>query len=441
MGIWSWLTGEESDDFKPDIRIGRYSDCYKKPENYNAWELSLQAFEQKKYQESYIHFFTYLYDETQDNIQWDIENGVIKALLVQGSQKINIIASETQFSAYAAVAKADDLHVGLMRRLLEHNDNLVFCHFALSPENEIKLVFSSCSIDCSPYKLYYALKELATISDKQDNLLINEFKTLRITDPSLRIPIPEKDKEIKYSYALETLTNRKEIFESAVLDFELHARAGSYLLLDALLRVDYLTSPEGYVMEVIERAFREFSMSDGNTLLQKNEKLKNEIQTLLSRSKEDYCNELYKINCTFGNTAVVNYERIVEIITENIGSAEWYENNNFPFIAQAVYDYIVGFIFFTCSPPANIRELLQLYFEVIEEPYFKALGFHLSYFNEDGSPNKVEIENKLQEIQSAHEYNYPKAVFFAEMLDYSNSNSFSKTFLMMICEVDMTRSN
>lgn len=441
MGIWSWLTGDTSGDFKSDIRIGRYSDCYKKPENYQSWELSLQAFEEKQYLESYSRFFDYLYDETQDNIRWESDDSGISAVLIQGSQKIQIKANDTHFSAFASIAKAEELSVGMMRRLLEHNDNLVFSHFALSPENEIKLIFSSGSIDCSPYKLYYALKELATMSDKQDNLLLDEFTSLRIIDPSLRIPIDEAEKEIKYRYTMDTLNGVLEFLNSNIIDFELHARAESYLLLDALMRIDYLTSPEGFVMEAIERGFREFSESDGNSLLQKNNKLKKEIQSILDRPKEAHFRELYRMKSTFGITSVVTHERVVEIISENISNGEWYITNHFPQIAQAVYDYIVGFISFTSAVPKNIREALQLYFEITEENYFKALGSESAFFTEDGVPNKKEIEKRLMEIQSAHRDNYPKAVFFSSMLDYSSLHTFARSYLLMICELDMTRFN
>jgi hypothetical protein len=192
-------------------------------------------------------------------------------------------------------------------------------------------------------------------------------------------------------------------------------------------------------MEVIERAFREFSQNDGISMLQKNKKLKTEIQSIIDRPKEEHFRELYKMNCTFGLTAVITHDRVVEIIAEHISNGDWYEKNNFPQVAQAVYDYLISFIFFSSAAPLNIKEALQLYFEITEEEYFKALGFSSSFFSKDGTPNKEEIGSRLERIQSAHTENYPSAIFYTTMLDYSNSAAFARTFLLMIGELDMTR--
>lgn len=439
MGIWSWLAGGETTTLRPSIRIGRYSDCYKKRENYKAWELSLQAFEKEEYLESFRQFFNYLSDESQKNISWSEKNKGISAVLIQGSQKVKISADNNRFTAFTSIAKAEQLNIGLMRRLLEHNDNLLYGHFALSPENEIKVVFSSNSIDCSPYKLYFALKELATISDKQDNLLLDEFTNLSIIDPSLRIQLPDIEKEQKYNYCIQTLQDKLNFILDSKIDFDLHSKAESYWLLDALFRIDYLICPEGFVMEVIERAFREFSENDGSNLLQKNYKLKKEIQSILDRPKVPHLHELYDISSTFGITDVVTFDRVVEVINEHLINGDWYEKNGYSQIAQSVYNYIVGFIFFTSAVPKNIKEALRLYFEVVEEKYFNSFGYQLKFRKDDGSINRKEIERLLAEIFHNNMENFPLARFEPRLVNFNNITEFSKSFLLMITKLDMSK--
>ncbi len=438
MSIWSWFLGKDAPVIQPAIRFGRYSDSYKLPENYEAWELSLQAFERNDFMECCRQFFIYLTDKKEDNVQWIENEGVIDAALIQGSQKVTINITKEHFKAATHIAKADDLNVGLMRRLLEQNVNLNYGHYALSPDNEINVIFTTHALDGSPYKLYYALKEIATISDKQDNLLLDEFKNLKIVDASLRRPMPEQEQEIKYNFAINTIKSRLDLLDNADLKFEQHAKAASYVLFDAFFRIDHLTSPEGFVMEVVERAFRKFSENDGKNLVQKNTQLRKEAQEILDRPKTEHIRELYRITATFGITTSVTHQRLVELIDEHLKNADWYEKNNHPQIAQAIYSYIVGYAFFSYALPKLDKQALDLYFEVTESPYFQDLGFASSFINTDGTVQKSEVEKRLHQICQENKEKFSKAKFDISHLDCSNLNAFSRTFLELFLKLELS---
>jgi hypothetical protein len=438
MGIWSWFLGKDEPITQPSIRLGRYSDSYKLPENYEAWEKSLQAFERNDFMECCRQFLIYLRDKKEDNVQWKEQDGTIEAALIQGSQKVTIKATSEYFNAATHIAKADGLNIGLMRRLLEQNVHLNYGHYALSPDNEITVIFTTHALDGSPYKLYYALKEISTISDKQDNLLIDEFKSLQIVDETLRGEMPAVEKETRYNYVVDTLKERFDLLDNIGLNFEQHPKAASYVLFDALFRVDYLTCPEGFVMEVIERAFRKFNENDGKNIIQKNIHLKKEIQEILNRPKSEHIRELYNITSTFGITTSVAHERLLELIDEHYKNADWYEKNNFPAIAQAIYGYIVGFSFFSYALPKIDQQALALYYQVVEEPYFQALGFSSRYLNADGSVEKTEVEKRLLQISNDSKAKFPKAKFDTSILDCSDLTAFSRTFLQLLTKLDMS---
>ena len=93
-----------------------------------------------------------------------------------------------------------------MRRLIELNYDLEYSRYALDDNNTITMVFDTYALDASPYKLYYALKEIATKADKMDDLLLDEFQMLRATDKSLQLPIPDVEKEIKYQFTTQAIT-------------------------------------------------------------------------------------------------------------------------------------------------------------------------------------------------------------------------------------------
>jgi hypothetical protein len=439
MILFDWLFSRKSNTIQPTIRIGRYSDSYKSNTCYTAWENALSAFERFDYLECYRQFFLYLLDEQEQNIHWQEVNGEIKAVLIQGSQKVTINANETYFKAATHIARADALNIGLMRRLLEQNVQLSYGQYALSLDNELCIRFTTHAVDGSPYKLYYALKEIATLSDKQDNLLLDEFKNLRIVDETLRRPMPPDEQQVKYQFTIKTIQERLQLLDKSGLDFEQHSKAASYLMLDALFRIDYLVSPEGYVMEIIERAFRKFNENDGKNLVYKNIQLRKELVEILERPETEHIRELYYVNCTFGITTAATHDRLIELLNEHFSNAEWYEKNNHFAIAQAIYDYIVSFAYFSYALPRPDRDALRLYFQVNEHQYFKNLGFNYNYVDANGKIQKNEIEKQLHQIYQINKEKYPNAKFDIALLDCKDRLCFSKSFLKMLYQMDFSK--
>ena len=165
----------------PDISFGRFSDAYKSDEQQQAFDRSLEIFEQGDYLGAYREFFYYLKDENaaKPNILWEEKDGGIRFELWQGSQNVNGFADKEKVKAESVVARAGDLNVGFMRRMMEANFNLKFSRFSLSPDNLLCIRFDSRSVDGSPLKLLHGLRELAIHADKQDDLLLGDFPALQ----------------------------------------------------------------------------------------------------------------------------------------------------------------------------------------------------------------------------------------------------------------------
>ncbi|MBT8219971.1 MAG: hypothetical protein KJP00_09100, partial [Bacteroidia bacterium] len=67
MKLFDFLfSADNSDPDDPDIKFGRYSDAYKESDQYDLWDESLNAFDQKKYRKSYRLFLQYLNDPDID---------------------------------------------------------------------------------------------------------------------------------------------------------------------------------------------------------------------------------------------------------------------------------------------------------------------------------------------------------------------------------------
>src|SRR5690349_18948257 len=123
--------GSNNKPTRSDIAFGRYSDAYKSDAQLAAFERSLVLFEQGAYLEAYRAMLTSLKDETVDNITWREEDKTLYFEFWQGSQRITGLANADKIKAESKVARADDLNVGFLRRLVTANFSLKFSRFAL----------------------------------------------------------------------------------------------------------------------------------------------------------------------------------------------------------------------------------------------------------------------------------------------------------------------
>lgn len=441
MGILNRLFGSPIPPAtKPDITFGRYSDTYKEASKYEAWDQALDAFEAGDYLDSYQFFFTYLRDDHEDNVRFHIKDGTLHFELFQGSRKITGFADRQILKAEAKIAKAASLNVGFMRRLLEKNFHLKYSKFALDPDNNIVILFDTFAVDSSPYKLYYALKELATNADKQDDLLLDEFSILQPIDASHILSLPYPEKEAKYDFLQTQLTQVLHELDQLDEDRESFPGGTAYLLLDVVYKTDYLLKPEGYLMETLERVHRKYFEEDGQTTRQKNSRLRKEMEQLLKRPKEDYFKEFYRVVATFGITNPINHDRVLSFIDSELNQMDWYRDNGFPAVALAIPGYIIGYCLFNYALPKPDRELFHLFYEITEAPFFKTLGFHNSLYDPDsGKFDQKAIRKAIDQIVTNNRKRFPNLQANTATLDFSNLTAFCRSFLLMVRNMDMVK--
>lgn len=419
------------------VHLGRYSDTYKKGTNYAAWSHALRAFEQGNYLDSYCAFFDYLKDEAQDNIRYTLKNDTLHFEIYQGSRKIEGFADAQRFRAEAKIACFDQLNVSFMRQLAEKNFSLKYSRFAIDPEKHIAILFDTFALDGSPYKLYFALKEVAVNADKLDDLLIDEFKALRKIENPRLVDEPQNLKEIKYTYIQNTIRTTLSFLQEGSLSQDQYPGGYAYVLLDLIYRLDYLTQPEGYMMESLERMHRVYFSSDGKSTLEKNHALVRECTKLAERSKADFFKEMYRASFTFGITHPVQHDQIIRFIDTELYNMDWYLENGHLEIARTIPGYIVGYTLFNYAPPKPIRDLLHLYYLICEPSYFLALGFDFEFYNPESSTlHKKNICSALEQIVRDNLSNYPSLYLPKEILDFNSLPAFVKSYLWMIRSID-----
>lgn len=423
----------------PDVLFGRYTDAHKTDQNYDAWDKSIQSFEKEKYMDSLVHFLEYLRDDSQQNISYTLDKGLLKFQIFQGSKWLQGYANETIFKAQAKIAKATELHVGFMRRLLDQNFALKYSRFCLDPENDICIVFDSQIKDASPYKLYYALKELALNADKHDDLLLDEFDSLKPVNTGHVRLMEEHEINVKLKYLRTSIEEIMTTLEKPEYNMIKLPGAAAYLFLDLAYRLDYLLRPEVFVLEKLEKVTRIFFSMQELPLEQRVVLMKKEFETILKRSDDAMRKEFYKSSYTFGITTPVNHDRLQSFIDGELNNMDWYENNNYSDVALAVPGYIMGYSMFNFSVPEPDIALLHLYFEITNQKFFNDLGFNMSFVDPDGKLNKRQIKSALEKIETLHTDRYLPWKFPFQELKLDSMLTFSRSFLMIIRQLNIRR--
>ncbi len=425
---------------QPDITFGRYSDSYKSKEQYAAWERSLDLFEKQEYLAAFTEFFTYLRDEQTDNVTFSESKGTIHFELIQGSKKIVGIANRKKVKAEAKIAITEDLNIGFMRRMMEENFKMRYSCFALDNDNDITIVFDTNILDASPYKLYYALKEVATKADKLDDLLIDEFEVLHHTDETLIKQATTAEKEVKYNFVTNEIKEVIQQIENGKLSASQYPGGIAYLLLNLSYKLDYLTVPEGMLMETLERIHRLYFTKDTKTNLQKNAILQKEFQHLLEQPKEDFLRGMYSVKTSFGITKPVTHDRVVSFIDGELHQMDWYNDNGHSNVAMAIPGYIIGYCLFNYAIPKPDKKLFHLYYQIIYTDFFQKLGFKFDYVDlQKQSFNKKAIIRAIKEIVEDNKEKYPNLSPNFNRLSFDGQVKFAKSYLTMIRNLDLTK--
>lgn len=441
MGIFDKIFGSAQVEIdEPEIRFGRYSDAYKPEHKYDEWDKSMDLFEEGKYVESFQNFFEYLTDETQDNVKTWTEDDGLHYELLQGSKLIKGIIGSTIIKAEAKVAHADELSIGFLRRMMELNFSLKYSRFALDDDNNLTLIFDSYLLDGSPYKMYYALKEMAVSADKQDDLLIGEFEKLHPINTGHLEPIPEEQKDIKVAFIRRRIKQVFDEIDSSKLKSEQYAGGVGYLLLDLAYRIDYLVRPEGHLTEALERIHRIYFTHDKKSSAEKNRAVKKEFENILARSDEALKSEMYVVSSSFGITSPSSHEQLVAFIDSELKNMDWYVENRHHEMALAFPGYVAGYGLFNYAFQPPTKELLHLYYRITEPDYFKALGYtSIYYYPESGKLDKRALAKTLEAWREKHKVKFPKLKPDIKSLQVESMTVFTKSFFKMIRGLDMTK--
>jgi len=440
LGLFDRLFQKQKIDEGPtDIRFGRYSDAYKESEQYDLWDQSLALFEEQSYLDAYERFLQYLNDPAEENIIYQRTEASLTFEIIQGSKKLIGYSDGSKLKVEANVAKMNSASEALLRHLLEYNYQLRYCRFGLTEDHHIAIIFDTTTIDGSPYKLYYAFKEAANHADKIDDLLIHDYDNVEHTYHDLFHHITAAQKKVKYSYLTNEINKTIKLIESDKANQEGYNGGKAYALLSLAYRIDYLIKPEGYLMDRLEEINSIYFSNEITDVDQKIDMIKTEYRSILAHDPDTLQSEMYWVKSTFGITAPVNHDRIVNFIDGELANMDWYLEHEHETIAQSIPEYIIGYALFHFAPPKPDLDLLQLYLRITEHEYFHALGFTTIYIDEGLRYNRKAIKLAIEQVMDKNKDQFPNLDADVSSLQYGSRVAFAKSYLRMIQLMDLTR--
>jgi hypothetical protein len=414
-----------------EAHFGRFTDAYKSADQYQAWDKALSHFDQRDYQEAINAFIHYIKDPHSENvIRNDSRSSDFNIL--QGSKTIEVKVKNGQMVVTCSIAHADQLHIGFMRRLLDLNYELKYVRYGLSGDNMITLLFDTNLEDASPYKLYFALKELSIHADKQDDLLVGEFDFLNPVHSGLVKPLLPQEQELKLHFFKTSIQRVINILDHGDLKVEQYPAAGSYLLLALLYKLDFLVRPEGALMDRLEQIHKIYFSQDNKNLLQKLKSIRSEYVRLSVLPDDEIKKDLYGSTFTFGITSPGNASNIFEAMDKELPNVPWYLENHYDTHASSILEYAAGLCLFNYSLPLPVKDLFTMIYRVTEPAFFESVSGFNALTDQSGLPDKTAIRKELAKIEKKYQSEYPLLSLDAKALRFDKVSTFLYTFCQMI---------
>jgi len=412
------------------LSFGRFTDSDKSKSKVSIWYNSEKLYREKKFMDSYEAFLNYVRDDNTDNLDFRKTGNEIHFKFFQGSNIIKGNISDKGIVAESDIAEFEKPPVAVMRRLLELNYSLLYCRYAFN-NNKICLKFNSRLNDGAPRKIYYALKELASNADRQDDLLTNEFKILKPLETGAKEVMPEHEKQIKYKYFRKWIDEAVKITDA--LNQESFTGAISYVLLNTLYKIDYLITPQGIIMTELERLNWQYFANDNKPYSEKNRLLKNSFLELLNKPETEILKDFYKTRSTFGIPLPSHHDKLVSVINRNIENVKYYIDNNYKNIALNIYEYIASHSLFSYGLPQADLKLLDLIMRLLNQDYLAELGAdELLYHTSKNSLKSKLIKKEIKSIIDNSRSEYPDLGFNTEALNFDSLLSFLRSYYNQI---------
>lgn len=419
------------------IRFGRYSDNNKSYKKTQSWYIAEDRFKEKNYTEAFAALFDYLRDDVEDNVRFRPDGRSFTFDIFQGSKQVHGECDGDRLTARVPLAVMDTPATAVMRRLLEMNFSLYYTRSAIDGDNTLCMVFDTEVPSASPNKMYYGLRELATKADRQDDLLLADFETLKPTGIDHIKALDPAELDMKYTWfrkwIQDTLNNAGELNQDSF------SGSIAYMLLALVYRIDFLITPEGKLLTQLERIHALYwEKKEEITLVERNQMMKEAVRKLLDITREEFSASVYRSKSSFAISSPGPADKVREHIINANNDSRWYIDNKYPALALVLNEYGVMYNQFIYSMPRVLADLATIYMAVMHAEYFMALGMQQPLFDPAKSEfNKQAIRKATDEAVNRYTDKFPNLRWDHNLVAYDNLYAFGTSFTEQMANLNL----
>lgn len=257
--------------------------------NVDAWDTSLNAFDNKEYLGSFHALLDYINPGFRtkygnaDGTQFTIPHGSIM---------VNIRIEDNRLKIDAPfLALPEKNKIAFMRQVATLNmNNLILTQLVLK-EDKFRFEYSCPLSLAEPYKIYYTLEDICYTGDKYDDEFAEKFGAVRIYEPKIE-PYSQQDINAIYDNIRLSCEECKE----ALIYFESNRKYGFAwnVVTCTILKILYYSYPQGQLLNNLNKAIYDLDRED-MPLSEIVEDGKKEIEKLQAMSKEELAENLYYV--------------------------------------------------------------------------------------------------------------------------------------------------
>jgi hypothetical protein len=418
--------------------IGRFSDAYKSEHQYEAWDKAQVHFQNGEVRQGFITLADFLKNKKGTNVDLDVKGERISLAFLQGSVHVHAILDHEGLRAEVDVARAKGADLGLMRSLLEENYKLRYCRYAMTEDEVVQLIFDSNLTDLNAYKIYYALKEVATLADDLDDVAAKKWANVEMISNRHVRALPDRERQIKINFFRSEIDSIVTYMQDAHYDAETYRHALTHMLLSTVYKLDHLLVPHGAMRRALQSIHAIYYHPQEEVKESKNDMAWVILRKLRDMSDDEVAEEIYAADYTFGQTEPVGLDMVRQVFDSESRHFSWYRKKGLDTFAVAINEFIIGYILFNTAPPAPVKDLFRLYYRIGESDLYNALNGS-GLVRSNGKLNKRTIIKEVQAIQEAYAPDFPELFLDPDLLDFDDLGKFGYTFLDMIVSTNMKK--
>jgi len=416
---------DNSEAYGQGLLLGRYTDCNKTKKQLDHWDASVKLFGEKHYLKAIEEFLFYIKDESQDNVRVSSDSNSLEFKIIQGSKFFSGKVENGVLDVQGRIAGFTNPPVPVMRKLLSLNYALRYTWCGIKDDN-FGIYFTTELENTNAWKLYSAFRELALNIDKQDDLLVEEFEGLRAIDTEEIIPLSEHLVRQKVTYLKQWIGETLEQIQQS--DPQKHNGLNSYRLLALCLRIDYLLSPQGGLMDRIEKILNiYFNRPQGASDI--NSQIIQEFSSIAQLDDSVCMKNFYNVKATFALAPPSTYKQVADFVFEESKTRDYYLKNNEAQHIPVIYEYIAGYNLFYFGMKQPLIDVNRFYFRILHSDYFREMCSQESLYDKTtGKLNRMGIIKEIEEMVKNNRKNYPGFTFQHSKLNFNSLSEFAISY-------------